>query len=468
MLRRFSINFAIFSTFFDWVILFVSLFSAVRIRPLFNTLSFIQNDIYSQNFPIFLYFIFPAIWVGILWLFSIYDGRKNLLVIDELTSITMGTFLSTISMAGILYFSFRNTSRFMFLCFILLGFILLVLWRMFYRIAFRLELLKGTNQHKVLIVGAGELGRNFGKQIQAYPQSLKLIGYMDDIRQDSDPDEMILGPFDAVRTIVENCKIDDVIMALPGNMEKETLKIVSELHTLAVNVWMIPDYLRLTLHKAAVLDFAGIPMLDLRAPTLSEYQRVFKRLFDIIVGTLSMFFALPIMGLIALLIKLDSPGNIFYLQKRVGENGKLFDMIKFRTMVKGADRMAVEIKKDENGNQIHKSPDDPRVTHLGRFLRHSSLDEIPQIFNVLKGEMSLVGPRPEIPSLVNKYELWQRKRFTVPQGMTGWWQINGRSDKPMYLHTDEDLYYVQHYSIWLDLQILIKTLWVVIKGRGAY
>jgi lipopolysaccharide/colanic/teichoic acid biosynthesis glycosyltransferase len=144
-------------------------------------------------------------------------------------------------------------------------------------------------------------------------------------------------------------------------------------------------------------------------------------------------------------------------------------MIKFRTMIKNADQMVFLVeKKDDQGNIIHKVKDDPRVTRVGRFLRRTSLDEIPQLFNVLKGEMSLVGPRPEMPSLVEKYELWQRKRFAVPQGMTGWWQVNGRGDKPMHLHTDEDLYYVQHYSIWLDLQILLKTFWAVIRGNGAF
>ena len=117
---------------------------------------------------------------------------------------------------------------------------------------------------------------------------------------------------------------------------------------------------------------------------------------------------------------------------------------------------------------MYKRPDDPRVTRVGRVLRRTSLDELPQLFNVLLGEMSLVGPRPELPNLVEKYELWQRKRFAVPQGMTGWWQVNGRSDKPMHLHTEEDLYYVQNYSIWLDLQILVKTVWVVLRRKGAY
>ena len=175
------------------------------------------------------------------------------------------------------------------------------------------------------------------------------------------------------------------------------------------------------------------------------------------------------MGIIALVVRADSRGAVFYRQKRVGENGRLFEMIKFRTMVADADQLQhLAEKTDGDGRILHKTADDPRITRSGRFLRRTSLDELPQLFNVLKGEMSLVGPRPEMPYLVDKYALWQRKRFAVPQGMTGWWQINGRSDKPMHLHTDEDLYYVQHYSIWLDLHIILKTIWVVLRGKGAY
>ena len=125
-------------------------------------------------------------------------------------------------------------------------------------------------------------------------------------------------------------------------------------------------------------------------------------------------------------------------------------------------------RMDDHGSLIHKSVDDPRVTRVGRVLRRTSLDELPQIFNILVGEMSLIGPRPEIPYLVDMYEPWQRKRFAVPQGLTGWWQVNGRSDKPMHLHTEDDLYYVQNYSLLLDLKILLKTILVVLRGSGAY
>jgi len=144
-------------------------------------------------------------------------------------------------------------------------------------------------------------------------------------------------------------------------------------------------------------------------------------------------------------------------------------MYKFRSMVDGADRRQHEVlTTTKDGKIIHKQPDDPRVTKVGRWLRRTSLDELPQLFNVLKGDMSLVGPRPEMPWLVEKYEPWQWQRFAVPQGITGWWQINGRSDRPMHLHTEDDLYYIQNYSLLLDVKILLKTIGVVLRGKGAY
>jgi lipopolysaccharide/colanic/teichoic acid biosynthesis glycosyltransferase len=175
------------------------------------------------------------------------------------------------------------------------------------------------------------------------------------------------------------------------------------------------------------------------------------------------------MALSALMVFLEDGRPVLFRQKRVGENGRLFEMIKFRTMVRNAEQLQGLVeKRDLNGNLIHKAKDDPRVTRVGRLLRRFSLDELPQLFNILAGTMSLVGPRPEMPYLVEKYQPWQRKRFAVPPGMTGWWQVSGRSEKPMHLHTEDDLYYIQNYSIWLDFQIIVRTIWVVLIGKGSY
>jgi len=194
-----------------------------------------------------------------------------------------------------------------------------------------------------------------------------------------------------------------------------------------------------------------------------------KRAFDLLFGLFALILALPLMALSALMVYLDDGPPVIFRQKRVGKNGHLFEVLKFRTMIRGAEQLQSQVeRRDLDGNLIHKVRDDPRVTRVGRVLRRFSLDELPQLFNVLAGTMSLVGPRPEIPYLVENYQSWQRKRFTVLPGMTGWWQVTGRSDKPMHLHTEDDLYYIRNYSIWLDLQIIFRTIWVLLIGKGAY
>lgn len=194
-----------------------------------------------------------------------------------------------------------------------------------------------------------------------------------------------------------------------------------------------------------------------------------KRVFDLWFGFIALILALPLMTFVALMVYLEDGPPILFRQKRVGRNGQLFEIYKFRTMVKDAEQLQGQLeKRDSDGNPVHKTKDDPRVTRAGRVLRRFSIDELPQLMNVLAGTMSLVGPRPEVPYLVEKYEAWQYKRFSVLPGMTGWWQITGRSDKPMHLHTEDDLYYIQNHSIWLDLQIILRTIWVVIIGKGAY
>lgn len=202
---------------------------------------------------------------------------------------------------------------------------------------------------------------------------------------------------------------------------------------------------------------------------LTRHQRNVKRIFDLIVAFSILFAVMPVMVIVALVIKLTSPGTILFEQTRIGEGGKPFKIYKFRSMVVNAEALQSKVNhKDKDGNLIHKTKDDPRVTPIGRVIRKTSLDELPQLFNVIKGDMSLVGPRPELPWIVESYEEWQYERFTVPQGITGWWQINGRSEMPCHLNTDQDMYYIRNYSLWLDIKILILTIPVLLKGRGAF
>jgi lipopolysaccharide/colanic/teichoic acid biosynthesis glycosyltransferase len=202
---------------------------------------------------------------------------------------------------------------------------------------------------------------------------------------------------------------------------------------------------------------------------MTTNQRRIKRLVDIVISASLLTLSWPFLISVATLIWIERSGPILFRQQRVGERGRLFTMYKFRTMVPGAEAMEAAIAAQmKNGAVLHKRMDDPRVTPLGRWLRRTSLDELPQLLNVLRGDMSLVGPRPELPWLVAQYEPWQYRRLGVPQGVTGLWQVNGRSQNPMHLSTDIDLYYVEHYSLRLDLSILVKTPLAVWRGDGAF
>jgi len=197
------------------------------------------------------------------------------------------------------------------------------------------------------------------------------------------------------------------------------------------------------------------------------YVCIGKRCLDVALAAIALVCTSWLMALLALLVRLDSPGPAIFRQTRIGRGGKPFTVYKFRTM-RVDPSGELRLFRTEDGRYVHKIKDDPRVTRVGRFLRRTSLDELPQLWNVLRGEMSLVGPRPELPQIVRCYEPWQHARHIVRPGITGWWQISGRSHLPMHEHTEYDLYYVEHLSFWLDVKILLRTLWITVRGVGAF
>lgn len=403
-------------------------------------------------------------------LLDVYHLQKNLHAIDEIQRLIAAHAATTLAFAGALYFSFRDVSRLQVLYFALLSLFLLLTYRLTFRLFLRFFGQHRYGARRVLIVGAGRAGRQVGQMvIQHSWTGLSLVGFMDDNTQADTLGYPHLGPLDHCVEVTQTQRVNEIIFTLPRYAHDKLANLVAALDTLKVNVRVMPNFMDLVFLRSEVEDLGGMPLVTLREPALDPLQRLIKRIFDLLVGNLVFILALPIMAIIALLIKFDSPGPIIFKQQRAGENGWPFNMYKFRTMVHDAEAQHEQlIQKTATGLPLHKFYDDPRVTRFGRFLRHTSLDELPQLVNVLKGEMSLVGPRPELPWLVDKYEPWQRKRFEVPQGLTGWWQVNGRSDKLMHLHTDEDLYYIKHYSLWLDIQILWRTVKAVIDRRGAF
>lgn len=465
MLRRFSVNFALLSMSLDMLLTLIALKLAVFAPAWFDFPPEAETNLFW-----FHYLAIPLLWAITFLLASVYDPKNLYKAVDEFQSVTLGTGLAALVFAGLLFLTYQSFSRWLFLIFVSIDLLLLLGWRIASRLLFRLRRLAAV-ERRVLIVGAGAVGRRVGQMIKDNQwMGLIFLGYLDNEPDDVEDETVtVLGGVRDVRKVVEMHTIDDVVIALPQRAYGLVNELTLSLHDLPVNVRVVPDYFSLAIYRASVEDFGGVPMINLRDPALNDVQRLLKRIFDLALGMLTLLLALPVLGAIALAVKLDSAGPVLFRQQRVGENGRIFGMYKFRSMVEGAEAMQKQVSKvNSNGQLIHKCPDDPRVTRIGRILRRTSLDELPQLLNVLKGDMSLVGPRPELPWMVGQYEPWQHKRLAVPQGMTGWWQVNGRADKPLHLHTEDDIYYVQHYSLWMDIYILLKTPWVVMRGIGAY
>ena len=246
-------------------------------------------------------------------------------------------------------------------------------------------------------------------------------------------------------------------------------EIVVALDAVPVRVRLVPDVFHLVAGRAMAEDVWGLPLISVRAPVITGFDRFVKRVFDLVLAGLSLVLMAPVLAVLAVAVYLDGGRPVVFSQRRVGETGRMFTMFKLRTMVADAEsRQEEALQHGAAVDAVYKPLNDPRVTRVGRFLRRTSLDELPQLWNVLRGEMSLVGPRPELPWVVERYESWQRQRLAVLPGITGWWQVNGRGELPLHENVEYDLYYIQNYSPLLDFTILVRTLWVVARGRGAY
>lgn len=389
-------------------------------------------------------------------------------LIEALGRLVGSILLASASFAGLLYLSFRDFSRLQFGYFTLINLGLLIGFHLLVRLLIRRRS-QTTWSRRALVIGDPTAGQQLADAFARHPWTgIMVVGYASDT-PDAETPLTYLGNLASLPRTIANYQIDEAIFAMPPQQADRVASLSLELLKHPVMLHMLPSVLDLTFARTPVTAIGGIPLISLRESALTPGQRALKRIFDIVASLILIILLSPILLLIALLIKLESPGPIFFFQERIGEHGRRFQMIKFRSMYADADRRWREVaRRDENGNLIHKLSDDPRVTRIGRKLRRTSLDELPQLLNVLRGEMSLVGPRPEMPYIAAEYEPWQWQRFRVPPGMTGWWQVNGRSDRPMHLHTEDDLYYIQNYSFWLDLRILFKTIVVVWQGHGAY
>lgn len=331
----------------------------------------------------------------------------------------------------------------------------------------------GIAVQRVLLVGAGEIGRMVMRTVAARPDlGLQIVGFLDDNPSKASTD---IGPFRALGPI-ENCaqtleqgRVDRVIVCLPWQSQEVMQGLIQQCEEAGVNVQVVPDFFQLTRDHMRVEELNGIPLISKRDVVITGWNYYVKRTFDLLLTFAGGLLLSPFLLAIAIAIKLDSPGPVFYAQERVGKNGKLFRCFKFRSMVENADQMVHDLAAlNEASGPLFKVRSDPRRTRVGRFLRRYSIDELPQLWNVVRGEMSIVGPRPNLPEEVAQYDEWHRKRLLASPGVTGLWQVSGRSDLTFDEMVLLDIYYVENWNILLDINILFRSIPAVLRARGAY
>ena len=341
-------------------------------------------------------------------------------------------------------------------------------WRVLKRLLVNYLVSNGYNNFNTLIIGAGKTGLLLAGEINRQPAlGLKIKGFLDDNKSEHHGNLPVLGKLDNLQEIIHREFIHKIFITIyPDHQTFIKLLEISRESGLAVRVvpqgyeYMAHDFIKFNIGIIPILEYSDINV---------NYRQKAKRVFDFVLAFLLMVFLLPVLAVLGTFIKCDSPGPVFYRSRRYGRYGRVFDMYKFRSMVTNADDLLAHLKdKNEVDGPIFKIKKDPRVRRMGAFLRRYSLDELPQILNVFKGEMSLVGPRPFPIAQLEKEDLRQLKRLGIRPGITGLWQIRGRSDVSFDKLLRWDIWYIKNWSFWLDLYILFQTFPVVVKAKGAY
>jgi exopolysaccharide biosynthesis polyprenyl glycosylphosphotransferase len=405
---------------------------------------------------------------------GVYDQPRSASWLDEVYALVGGTTTGIlIIMAITFWFQPLVYSRLMFIWAGGIIVSLLSLSRLIKRWAWESQMRRGMGVDRVLIVGAGEVGRRLMRNIVAQPElGYQVIGFVDDDPKKNSTDIgrfKALGGIDNLAQVVQEEAIDEVIITLPWMYHRKILGIMRQCEREQVRARIVPDLFQLALSRVDIEDLGGIPIIGVKEVAITGWNLAFKRASDLVLSLAVLIFLSPLLLLISVAIKLDSSGPILFKQVRLGKGGRRFICYKFRSMRQGAEEERPKLTDmDEVVGPTFKIRHDPRCTRVGKLLRRTSLDELPQFYNVLRGEMSVVGPRPAIPLEVEQYQEWHRRRLEVWPGMTGLWQVSGRSQ----LTFDEmcllDIYYLENWSPLLDLKIALKTVPAVLAGRGAY
>ena len=406
--------------------------------------------------------------------FGAYESPRTTSILGYGRAVAEGVFFSIVTLLAILLLmDMQRVSRTVIVMFAAMDILILLGFRTIVVLHFRKSIQNGENFLKVLIIGTGKRAMRLSRKLrESVEWGVDIVGHLD-----SDPTRVgpsvlgfpVLGTVADISAVLKRHVVDEVILAIPRAMIDDVDAIAYACEEEGVRCRFMADMFDLQLARMSLVQLDDIPLLTLEPVAQDELKLIVKRVLDLTFTLISMPVILPLMGIIALAIKFESPGPALFVQDRVGLKKRIFPMFKVRSMHQGADERLKDLEdQNEAEGPIFKIANDPRVTKIGRVLRRTSLDELPQLFNVLGGQMSLVGPRPMSIRDVDLFDMGiQRKRFSVKPGLTCLWQVSGRSNLPFSKWLELDLAYIENWSLFLDFKILLRTFSAVVKGTGA-
>lgn len=437
----------------DILMIFLAFILAYKFRFYFEIVPASYFEPFNEYIRSF--FILVPVWVLIFALNGLYAITERRTSMNELGKIIVA---STATTAVVIAWIFLTRTFFFSRLIIAFAWILIIITVFLGRILIgflkRFLYRYGIGVHRVIILGQN----SFTKPIIQDIKGNRGLGYK--VVKVIDREGI-----NKLETIVANSPCDEIMIADSSLAEGETEKVLEFCRLHQVGFKMTPNLFLVRSSHVSIQTLAGVPIMEYKRTPLDGWGKIIKRFADVLGAVILIILTSPLMLISALLIKLTSKGPIIFRQYRVGLD-RNFVFYKFRTMYEDASDEHSKLMKKYGVN--FKLKKDPRVTKVGGFLRRTSLDELPQFFNVLKGEMSLIGPRPPMPEEVAKYNNWQKKRLGIKPGITGLWQVSGRSELSFEEWVKLDSYYIENWSLWLDFQIFLKTIWVVLRGFGAY
>jgi len=459
-------------TVLDIFTIWIALFVAYYIRKNFFSVP-LADQISGLPLSIFWFsVVFSFYWLIVFYYTGLYKIERKENFNYEVIKIIKGVSLGLLGIVAWIFLEKLTwASRSIILLFWLLGILFIILERCLLRCLIYYLRKRGVYNKMVLMVDKGERTFDFVRELSHHKEwGLKIIGFV--TFTPTDEKEIagypVLGSIDDIPDLINRKVVDIVVMSPNWRKPGKMASLIKLCEVYGIDVYFIPEIFDISFAQLKIEKFLDFPLILFYTAPKDYWKLLIKRLIDILGSLTGLILFSPLFLLIAILIKLDSAGPVFFSQKRVGLNGRKFVLYKFRTMEEYAQKQLRKLLPlNETGGPAFKITNDPRVTRVGRFLRKTSLDELPQLWNVLKGDMSLVGPRPSTKREVALYKDWQRRRLSMKPGLTCLWQISGRSDIKFDKWMEMDLEYIDNWSLWLDLKILFKTIPAVLLGRGA-